>query len=176
MQILEHLDLVLGRRKVVHATQALNIGVLNIATDHHLVLLLLLRLHVVVILRLHNILVALGGALLLRSLLLPPVVRIIYLAVGSRLLALVLMRAVNIVLRDDGCYGRVLVVAGGAVFLALEVGLVGLHVGGDVVRLQVVLIFHDEHVVIGYQVVRLVRYRVIQLVVEVVVARVILLG
>lgn len=74
-----------------------------------------------------------------------------------------------------GDSGLVLVVACGAVFLAFEVGFVGFHVGGDVMRLKVVFIFHDKHVVVRHQVIGLIRNRIIQLVIKVIVAGVILL-
>lgn len=61
------------------------------------------------------------------------------------------------------------------VLLVFQVCFVCFHIGGDVMRLQVVLVLHDEHVVVGDQVVRLVRNRVVQLIVEVIVARIVLL-
>lgn len=63
----------------------------------------------------------------------------------------------------------------GCVLLIFQVRLVGFHVGRDVVRLQMVLVLHDEHVIVGDQVVRLVRNRVVQLIVEIIVARIVLL-
>lgn len=62
------------------------------------------------------------------------------------------------------------------VFLAFKICLIGLHVCGHVMRLQMVLILHDEHIVISNQMASLIWNRVVQLIVEVVIAIVILLS
>lgn len=121
---------------------------LLVSTDHHR-LLVIER-----VLRLDDVRrCSLRRALLLGCLLLPAVVGVVDLTIAI-LLSIFVVRVI---------------------VLVLEVDLVGAHVCGDVMRLKVVFVLHDKHVLICYQMVRLIRHRVIQFVIKVVVAVVVLL-
>ena len=64
----------------------------------------------------------------------------------------------------------------GIVFLTFQIGLVGLHICCNMMRLQVVLIFHDKHVIICHQMICLIWNRIVQLIVILIIAVIVLLG
>lgn len=152
--VLHDLYLVLRRREVVRIVRLL--PRLFESADNFLLLVRVSVRYAALILRFDYICSAFGGTLLLGGLLVAAVVRVVYLSICVRLSVFAFIVRV--------------------VVLAFQVRLVRLHIRRHVVRLQVVLVLHNKHVIVGDQVVRLIRNGIVKLIVEIVVAVVVLLG
>ena len=146
--VLEYFYLILRWSKVVD-TKSLHIWLLEIANHHLLIVEIVLSFYIVC--------VTFRWTLLFWSLLLPTIVSIVNFAVSIRFSIFIV------------------IIRWGLIIMALQVCLVRFHVCGDVVRLQMVLVLHYEHVVVCYHVICMVWNWVVKIVVEVVVARIILL-